>query len=167
MERLSAANIKFHGRRSNVMWEEISATLKIVFQNSTVKIIVCIGITQYPTEEKRNQLIEEAHASAIGGYKGVTWTYNRIIQRYYWGNMKLDIKKQLFLQCQLKKLVRVKTKNPIIIIDTPGTAFENIAMDIFGKLPITSFQNQYILTIQDNFTKYSLAIPLPNHQAKQ
>ena len=25
--------------------------------------------------------------------------------------------------------------------------------------------NLYILTIQDNFTKYSLAIPLPNHQA--
>ena len=23
----------------------------------------------------------------------------------------------------------------------------------------------YILTIQDNFTKYSLAIPVPNHQA--
>ena len=38
-------------------------------------------------------------------------------------------------------------------------------MDIVGKLPITSAQNQYILTIQDNFTKYSLAIPLPNHQA--
>ena len=38
-------------------------------------------------------------------------------------------------------------------------------MDIVGKLPITLLQNQYILTIQDNFTKYSLAIPLLNHQA--
>ena len=81
--------------------------------------------------------------------------------------MKSDIQKyiQLCLQCQLKKLVRVKTKNPMIITDTPGTAFEKISMDIVGKLPITSAQNHYILTIQDNFTKYSLAIPLPNHQA--
>ena len=53
----------------------------------------------------------------------------------------------------------------MIITDTPGTAFEKISMDIVGKLPITSSQNQYILTIQDNFTKYSLAIRLPNHQA--
>ena len=33
---------------------------------------------------------------------------------------------------------------------------------IVGKLPITLSQNQYMITIQDNFTKYSLAIPLPN-----
>ena len=38
-------------------------------------------------------------------------------------------------------------------------------MDIVGPLPETKSGNLYILTIQDNFTKYSLAIPLPNHQA--
>ena len=70
--------------------------------------------------------------------------------------MKLDIQKyiQQCLQCQLKKLVRVKTKNPMIITDTPGIAYEKISMDIVGKLPITTLQNQYMLTIQDNFTKY-------------
>ena len=149
---------------NNVWWEEIIATLKIEFLNSTVKIIVCIGITQYPTKEQRSQLIEEAHSSAIGGHKGVTQTYNRIRQRYYWGNIKLDLQKyiQLWLKCQLKKLFGVKTKNPIIITDTSGTAFEKIGMDIVGKLPITSSRNQYILAIQDNFTKYSLAVAFPN-----
>ena len=72
---------------------------------------------------------------------------------------------QLCFQCQLKELVRDKTKNPMIITDTPGTAFEKISMDIVGKFPITSLQNQYILTIQDNLSKYFLAIPFPNHQA--
>ena len=38
-------------------------------------------------------------------------------------------------------------------------------MDIVGSLPATKSGNLYALTIQDNFTKYSLAIPLPNHQA--
>ena len=37
-------------------------------------------------------------------------------------------------------------------------------MDIVGSLPETKSGNLYILTIQDNFTKYSLAIPLSNHQ---
>ena len=114
------------------------ATLKIAFLDSTIKIIICNGITQYPTKEHRNQLIEEAHSSAVGGHKGVTKTYNRIRQRYYWENMKLDIQKyiQLCLQCQFEKLVRVKTKDPMIITDTPGTAFEKCTPYelVFGKL---------------------------------
>ena len=102
----------------------------------TIKIIIFNGITQYRTKKQRNQLMDEAHSSAIGGHKEVTKTYNRIRQRYYWQNMELDIQIyiQLCLQCQLKKLVWVKTKYPMIITDTPGTAFEEISMDIIGKL---------------------------------
>ena len=37
-------------------------------------------------------------------------------------------------------------------------------MNIVGPLPETKSGNLSILTIKDNFTKYSLAIPLPNHQ---
>jgi len=72
--------------------------------------------------------------------------------------MKTDI--QNFIrkckQCQLKKLIRVKTKQPMIIMDTPGAAFDKVALDIMGPLPITLEGNQYILTIQDLLTKYSL-----------
>ena len=53
----------------------------------------------------------------------------------------------------------------MVITDTPTPDFEKISMDIVGPLPETKCGNLYILTIQDNFTKYSLAIPLPNHQA--
>ena len=54
----------------------------------------------------------------------------------------------------------------MVITDTPTTAFEKISMDIVGPLPETKSGNLYILIIQDNFTKYSLAIPFPNHQAR-
>ena len=109
---IKSLNIAKSPHINNILWDEILATLKIAFLDSTIKIIICIGITQYPTKEQRSQLIEEAHSSAIGGHKGVTKTYNRIRQIYYWENMKLDIQKyiQLCSQCQLKKLVRVKKK---------------------------------------------------------
>ena len=146
---------------------EILTIIKNTFSNASIKIIICNGITQFANTEQRNSLIEEAHSSALGGHKGVTKTYNRIRQKYFWENMKLDIQKyiQVCLQCQLKKLVRVKTKNPMVITDTPGVAFEKISMDIVGPLPVTKSGNECILTIQDNLTKYSLAIPLPNQQA--
>ena len=81
--------------------------------------------------------------------------------------MKVDIQKYIqgCLKCQLKKLIRVKTKNPMVITDMLTITLEKISMDIVGPLPETKFGNLYILTIQDNFTKYSLTIPLPNHQA--
>ena len=40
---------------NNVLWEEILATLKIAFLNSPVKVIICIGTTQFPTKKQRNQ----------------------------------------------------------------------------------------------------------------
>lgn len=76
--------------------------------------------------------------------------------------MKRDI--QNFIQkcetCQLKKLTRIKTRQPMIIIDTPGTAFDKISLGIVGPLPTSNQGNIYILTIQDLLTKYSVAIPL-------
>lgn len=36
-------------------------------------------------------------------------------------------------------------------------------MDIIGSLTKSYHRNQYILTIQDDLTKYTLAIPIPQH----
>ena len=85
---------------NNVLSEEILATLKIAILNSPVEIIIYIGFTQYPTLEQMNQLIEEAYSSATGGHKGVTKTYDRIKQKYYWENIKLDIQKYIQLCLQ-------------------------------------------------------------------
>jgi len=62
--------------------------------------------------------------------------------------------------CQLKKLVRVKTRQSMVLADTLGAAFDKISMDVMGSLPVTISDNNYILTIQDLLTKYSVAIPL-------
>ena len=109
-----------------------------IFSNSITKIIVCNRLTQYPTKEQRTLLYEEAHSSALEGHKGVTKTYSRIRQKFFWENMKVDIQKYIqgSLQCQLKKLIRVKTKNPMVITDTPTIPSEKISMDIVGPLKI-------------------------------
>jgi len=76
--------------------------------------------------------------------------------------MKKDIQNfiQKCRQCQLKKLTRIKTKQPMIITDTPGSSFDKVSLDIMGPLPIIPRQNIYILTMQDLLTKYSVAVPL-------
>lgn len=143
-------------------WTHIKNKLKDILKPIDLVLIICKGLIKHVPIEKQLETIREYHESAVGGHKGVTKTYKRMRQHFYWNTMKKDI--QNFIQqcrtCQLKKLVRVKTKNPMVITDTPGTAFDKVAMDIVGPLPITKNGNQYILTIQDLLTKYSIGIPL-------
>ena len=83
--------------------------------------------------------------------------------------MKKDVRQHIktCISCQKKKLVRVKTKEPMIITDTPLDAFDKISMDIVGPLPLTKSGKSYILTIQDNLTKFSLAIPLVSFTSEE
>lgn len=44
--------------------------------------------------------------------------------------------------------------------------FEKLCLDIVGPLPLTEKGNKFILTMQDELTKYSFAIPIPNHESE-
>ncbi|ERL95277.1 hypothetical protein D910_12543 [Dendroctonus ponderosae] len=45
------------------------------------------------------------------------------------------------------------------ITTTSERPFQRLALDIVGPLPITESGNRFILTMQDDLTKYSYAIP--------
>lgn len=152
---------------NNVPWNHVKSQLRLAFAESSTKLIICNGLIKYPPKDLRSEIIREMHCLPTGGHRGVTKTYNRIKHNYCWENLKIDVQRhiQQCLQCQLKKLVRVKTKQPMIITDTPGSAFDKVAMDIVGPLPKTEKGNEYILTLQDQLTKFCMGIPLPNQSS--
>ena len=61
---------------------------------------------------------------------------------------------------------RTKARKQMVLTDTPGQAFDKVSIDTVGQLPTTPSGNVYILSIQDLLTKYSLAIPLVQHTAR-
>ncbi|KAL4084392.1 hypothetical protein QTP88_028215 [Uroleucon formosanum] len=67
--------------------------------------------------------------------------------------------------CQKGKVANKKVKQPMLITSTSSEPFEKIFLDIVGPLVTTLSGNTYILTLQDDLTKYSMGIALPNHQA--
>lgn len=145
-----------------IPWKFVTNELKRIFCDKEITFIICKSLVRIPKESEREALILENHASAVEGHKGVNKIYHRLRHNYFWSNMKKDI--QDFINncrnCQLKKLIRVKTKQPMVLTDTPGSAFDKISMDIMGPLPRSKNQNEYILTMQDLLTKYSIAVPL-------
>ena len=66
------------------------------------------------------------------------------------------------LSCLEQKLVRARTREPMIITDTPAEPFDKVSLDTVGKLPTTPYGNRHILTMQDNFSKYCIAVPIPD-----
>lgn len=132
------------------------------------EITICQGNTVIPPEEARNEIITEYHDSLIGGHKGITKTYRRIRERFYWPNLKEEVTEYIkkCTECQEQKLSRIKTREPMIITDTPAEPFDKISIDTVGPLPKTPDGNQHILTIQDNLTKYCIAAPIPDIRAE-
>ena len=62
----------------------------------------------------------------------------------------------------VEKISLSKSQIPMVIIDTPGSSFDKVAMNIVGPLPKTGRGNEYILTLQDQLTKFCMGIPLLN-----
>lgn len=150
------------GSIGDVPWESLHQYVHDALYDTGLNITICTNEVTIPPETERNAIISEYHASAIGGHKGITKTFRRIRDRYYWPRMKFAVEEFIknCRNCQLKKLVRRKVRQPMVLTDTPDTAFDKISMDIMGPLSATANDNSYILTIQDLLTKYSLAIPL-------
>lgn len=54
---------------------------------------------------------------------------------------------------------------PMIITTTATKPFERCFLDIGGPLPQTELGNNYILTFQDDLTKFNINIPMTNQEA--
>lgn len=151
-----------------INWSTVLQQLRSSLEEHLTVLTICLHIVQIPEEGKRMDIIRENHDSPIGGHKGVSKTYKRIRGQYHWDGLKNEV--QLYIQqcleCQRKKLVRVKTRQPMVLTDTPGSSFDKIALDVVGRLPITDSGYEYILTMQDLLTKYALAIPLKDTTAE-
>ena len=50
----------------------------------------------------------------------------------------------------------------MLITSTPLDTFDKVSLGTVGKLPTTPDGNKHILTMQDNLSKYCIAVPIPD-----
>lgn len=137
------------------------------FRNSRIAIFLHDKRRTIPTDEEIPRILEENHDSLIGGHGGIKKTYYRIAENYFWESLRKDVENYVknCVTCQRNKVSRNPTKMPLVITDTPNKFNTKIAMDICGPLPLTARNNRYVLTLQDQLTKYFVAVPLRNFTA--
>lgn len=67
--------------------------------------------------------------------------------------------------CQKNKTATRISKEPMVITTTATKAFEKIFLDVVGPLPHSNNGNSFVLTLQDDLTKFAWAAPMDNHEA--
>ena len=124
--------------------------LRIKWQTFCLKYSWVCNCHTLPREDSGSTSSNEApdnrriHSSFIGGHKGITRTYRRIRKRYTWPGLRDQITE--FIQgcksCLEQKHVRARTREPMLITDTPAEPFDKVSLDTVGKLPPTPNGNR-------------------------
>jgi hypothetical protein len=118
-------------------------------------------------EETKQQILYEFHDAPLGGHRGMNKTFQAIKSRYMWPNMRQDIEEYVkqCKSCQVNKTLELKRKAPMEM-STANHHFDKCHLDILGPLPPSNTGNRYILTFQDDFSKYVVATPISEQDAE-
>ncbi|CAF4400204.1 unnamed protein product, partial [Rotaria magnacalcarata] len=108
------------------------------------------------------------HGDPLSGHFGVQRTYLKIKHKYWWPNMKQSIIQYIpsCLPCQQYNISRTKKPGRLQPIPPPEGPFQLIGMDYCGPFKLTPRSNQYVLCLTDYFTRWVVAIAVPDCSAK-
>ena len=103
-----------------------------------------------------------------GRHLGMNKTYERMKIFTTWPGMKQEIEKYIKKCeiCQQIKITQHKVKMPLQITTTPEVVWKKCCMDIVGPLTVTTEGQKYILTFQDELSKYTIAFPILQQDAE-
>jgi len=114
------------------------------------------------------KILQENHDSILGGHRGMNKTYEAIKMHYKWPNMRREIEEyvKICAKCQLNKILRRKKRARMEITIKARHTFEKCALDIVGPMTETMSGNKYILTCQDDLSKFLVAIHIPQQETE-
>ena len=115
----------------------------------------------------RKEVLTECHNSITAAHMGVAKTTAKIKQRYYWYRMPADVKEHIRCcsVCGARKKNPRKPRAPLQDYRV-GAPLDRVSLDVMGPFPRSERDNQYVLVIGDNFTRWIEAYPIPNQQAE-
>ena len=114
-----------------------------------------------------DELVQETHASLLGGHEGITKTKERLLQSYFWPNMDHDITKHTSTcqRCQSRRKDVHPIKNLLSPLPQCSSLNQRVHFDLFGPLKTSTEGKKYVLCITDAFTKYAEMIAVDNKEA--
>ena len=118
-------------------------------------------------EELRASVLHMHHNLELAGHQGHKRMIDQINPHFFWPGMNKDIKRWVKSCSACKKR---KTPRPMRSgVTQPAFAvFPNhtVAIDIVGPMMESTEGNQWVLTMIDVFTRWPVAVPIPNRESR-
>ena len=111
----------------------------------------------------REEVLQTAHETPMGGHLGVRKTLERISRNFFWPGIRRDVSRycQTCHPCQMigkpNQRIPAAPLHPIPAFEEP---FCRVLIDCVGPLPKTKSGNQYLLTIMCASTRFPEAVPM-------
>jgi hypothetical protein len=125
--------------------------------------------TMIASKEKQQKIVQEMHECPVGGHQGVQHTYDRLKLYVTWPGMFRDVEEYVTKcqVCQKKKFTVPYFRAPFQETDTQHHPWDKLSLDLVRPMPVSEEGHKYILTCQDNLSKYLIAIPLFTQTAEE
>lgn len=145
---------------------EIQETSETNLEDIDIDSLLNSDVTVLTDPVEIEAVIRASHDSPLGGHQGITRTYKRIQRQFRWDNMMKDIDEYIRKcgKCQKNKTTKYTRQN-LCITDTAQRPFAKCYLDIVGPVMMSNSGNKYILTFEDNLTKFMDCYPMPNQEA--
>ena len=117
-------------------------------------------------EELRDACFYWSHQHITAGHFSHDATVARAQMKFFYPGMYADLRQKVENcgDCLAKKK-KLKIKDAEHHPQRTGHPGQRIYIDLVGPLPETSLKERYILTVEDGFTRYVSAYPIPNKEA--
>jgi transposase InsO family protein len=158
----------FENSSDRFTFNKVKDMLYFIFRHGGITVTVHHAQIVTPDPKDIPNILKQFHDSPVSGHAGFNRTYKRIMQQFRWKNMKKQIRDYITKceSCQRNKVLRRSMRNPMEITTTSSHPFQRLFLDVVGPFPSTVNGNKYILTLEDDLTKFIQAYPMANHEAE-
>ena len=145
-------------------WRKHRPDLKISSNGELVKLHGDRELLIVPSG-MRSELIESYHDCQY--HPGIENTMATLGKHYTWYGMRDQVTSYVRSCefCQRTKPNRKPQRPPMAQTDTPAEPFEKLSIDLTGPFPKTNRNNQWIVVINDHFSKRVYAKPVKSKEA--
>ena len=156
-ENLALVDKKYKKQLSNI--SRRSDGVIVISVKGELKII--------PPAKYKKEILELCHNNFLSGHQGIFKTHQRVLCRFWWPELFIDIKNWIKRcnVCQITKTVHKKA-GVMVMRKWPKKPLEFISKHFLVDLPKTNRGHLHILVINDHFSKFIRLYPLKDRQAK-
>ncbi len=114
----------------------------------------------------RGEVLLACHDDLSGGHFGITKTFKKVAERYYWDGMVKDVENWCTqcLACATKKDPPKAIRAPLYPIQVVNP-FDMLGVDVMGPVRQTYDGNRFIVVFMDYFTKWPEAFATADQKA--